>query len=370
MMMEFFLFIYILSFLVINQTEACTEIIIRAADNSVVVGRSMDVDLQLSPGIYVEPKGTSHSASVPITCSKEGRLVWENRYHVIVIRPMKQEMNHVSLDGINDAGLTVSALYLPGYTSYEDVSDCSFAISQLELIAFVLGNFKSVSEVRKALQKNTFPLIWGDKLYGVEQPGHWDITDKSGEAIVLEYTTEGRMVYNNTVRVMTNSPTYNWHMENIKNHVHVSNQSHPERKYYDGRNTKHAIPKVRGSGLYGLPGDYTSPSRFIKAAMMVRYATVPSTHTDAVVQAFHILGSVEINKHVIQGRMGFQFYTFWQVAKDLRHNCIYYRSHRHISIRKICLPKDRPIKHAYYKLNDVFQNGVRDVSSRMKRSAE
>merc|ERR1719228_3177275 len=107
------------------------------------------------------------------------------------------------------------------------------------------------------------------------QPAHYSVTDESGDSIVIEYTKEGRKVYNNTIRVMTNSPTYDWHMTNIKQHFHFSHNGKPDQKYFDGKGNEISFKNPSALGMLGLPGDYSAPSRFLRAAAMVHHSKVP-----------------------------------------------------------------------------------------------
>ena len=156
--------------------------------------------------------------------------------------------------------------------------------------------------MKEAINSNKFPYVVGNILVGMVQPARYSVTDKSGGAIVIEYTAEGRKVYDNIIRVMTNSPTYDWHMTNIKHYVHLENKRKPVWKYHDTERNEHVLPILPASGLLGLPGDYSSPSRFVRAAAMVHFAMVPETPEQAAVTSFHILNSVGVPKVMVYFR--------------------------------------------------------------------
>ena len=156
--------------------------------------------------------------------------------------------------------------------------------------------------MKEAINSNKFPYVVGNIEFDFVQPVHYSVTDKSGGAIVIEYTAEGRKIHDNTIRVMTNSPTYDWHMTNIKHYVHLENKRKPVRKYHDANRNEHVLPLLPASGLLGLPGDYSSPSRFVRAAAMVHFSMVPETFEEAVVTSFHILNSVDVSKGMVYFR--------------------------------------------------------------------
>ncbi|WP_114690010.1 linear amide C-N hydrolase [Polynucleobacter necessarius] len=49
-----------------------------------------------------------------------------------------------------------------------------------------------------------------------------------------------------------------------------------------------------GSGLHGLPGDYLSPSRFMRALFLSKSVPTAYPTTQQVNTAWHILGSFDI----------------------------------------------------------------------------
>ena len=68
----------------------------------------------------------------------------------------------------------------------------------------------------------------------------------------------------------------------------------------------------RGMGAYGLPGDLSSPSRFVKAAFTRANAKSARSETAAVSQLLHILGSVEQQRgccQVAEGKYEITLYT-------------------------------------------------------------
>lgn len=60
--------------------------------------------------------------------------------------------------------------------------------------------------------------------------------------------------------------------------------------YLSGRSIK---THGTGFGALGMPGDSSSPSRFIRAAFMKEFAREAETANDGVNLAFHILNTVD-----------------------------------------------------------------------------
>lgn len=154
--------------------------------------------------------------------------------------------------------------------------------------------FSSVAEVRDAYKNGTFPTVVNTFMLGDYHGVHHSVTDKTGAAIVIEYSKAGLKIHDNIVGVMTNHPEYEWHMTNLKHYVHLQNTRHPKREFKDTQLNDHAFPELPASGLLGMPGDYSSSSRFIRAAHLVRYVEKPKTAEEAIISSFHILDSVNV----------------------------------------------------------------------------
>ena len=80
-------------------------------------------------------------------------------------------------------------------------------------------------------------------------------------------------VYESKVGVLTNSPEYPWHLVNLRNYVNLR----PEPAASVELGGEKLTPVGSGSGLLGIPGDYTPPSRFVRAAFLLNNSRVPQT---------------------------------------------------------------------------------------------
>jgi choloylglycine hydrolase len=166
---------------------------------------------------------------------------------------------------------------------------------------------------------------------------HWRITESSGRQVVLEIVNQHVHFYENPLGVLTNSPDFGWHLTNLNNYVNLSAGSINHRQV--GRLNLNAFGG--GSGLHGLPGDMTPPSRFIRAAFFQSTAPRLADEDATVMQAFHLLNNFDIP-------VGIQFSdprevpnmpsaTQVTIASDLRNQRLYYRTMYDSSIRCIDL---------------------------------
>ena len=364
--MKLFVVIQILAHLYLT-AKGCTEIRVTATDHSVIVGRSMEFMIDLMSNVIVEPKGQLHTALMSEKCAQHSEpMAWQNKHSIAYLDALKLP---VGCEGQNEAGLSVGALLFPGFAIYQDVPEkkCGSSVSSLEFPVWILGNFKTVQEMRDALKTDSFPLVWerkltqGDLEYSFEL--HYSITDKTGDGIIIEFTDQGRKVHDNTIGVMTNSPPYDFHMLNLRNYVHLSKFAHDPLVLGDVQFNATG----QGSGLLGVPGDLTPPSRLVRAATMVHFSDPVQTGEQAVNLAFHIMNTVDIPHGVAASHdhEDMADYTSWVVVKDLTSKAMYFRAYEDLTVRVIRLDKVTPGKMLKLKVGKPI-GGFVDVTDELK----
>ena len=123
-------------------------------------------------------------------------------------------------------------------------------------------------------------------------PVHYVVHDATGKSIVIEYV-EGRLnFHDNPLGIMSNSPTFDWHMTNLRNYVNFSLMNVPPVQLGSVK----LLPFGQGSGMLGPPGDFTPPSRFVRAAAFSQSVLPSQTGNETVLEAFHILNAFDIPK--------------------------------------------------------------------------
>ena len=131
---------------------------------------------------------------------------------------------------------------------------------------------------------------------GIVPPFHYTLHDASGASIVIEPVNGTLKVYDNPLGVMTNAPTFDWHLTNLKNYVKIS-PVNAEPITIDGQTI---ASFGQGSGLLGIPGDPTPPSRFIRALGYTMSAKRLPSGIQSVRLAEHILNDFDIPLGFIQ----------------------------------------------------------------------
>jgi choloylglycine hydrolase len=319
--------------MVANLSFACTDFQIKATDGTVVVGRSMEFAIELDSSVIAVPRSQKFASTVPD--GKEG-LKWVNRYGFVAANAFGYDC---VVDGLNEAGLSVGFLWLPG-TEYQKVSgrDAKKAVSILDLGNWMLGNFATVDEVKKNIGK---VIVWGGTIpeLGIVPPLHVAVHDASGRSLVIEFVGGEQKLHDNPIGVLTNSPTFDWHVTNLRNYVRLTSYN-AEPVKIGGISFK---ATGQGGGVFGIPGDWTPPSRFVRAATFMRLAEPTKNPDEAVVLTQHILNTVDIPLGVIRENkkgLGLQEEsTQWIVIKDLKNKIFYFHTYEDLSLRSVDLKK-------------------------------
>ena len=326
-----------------SPARACTDVRLMAADGSTFSVRTMEFAEDLKSEAMIFPRGQHNVSPAP---HGDG-LAWTSKYGFVGMNAFGVT---AATDGLNEKGLGFGALYLPGETEYQTVAPGSeaSALSNISFGAWVLGNFANVDEVRAALGN---VVVWGEPVpqLGSFSPLHYAITDAAGKSIVVEYTGGKMQVYDNAVGVLTNSPTYPWHIQNLRNFVNLTAVNAAPIKI--GKVTYAGTGQ--GSGLHGLPGDPTPPSRFVMAAATSYLADKPKNAEDALVLAMHLIDRVDIPKGFVRdytnGGKPMGDYTQWTTFRDHARKIYYWRSYddpglKAVDLKKLDFSPDQPLR--------------------------
>ncbi|MDR1697047.1 MAG: choloylglycine hydrolase family protein [Rickettsiales bacterium] len=304
---------------------ACTGISLVAADGAQIVARTIEWGgSELDSRYIIVPRG--HIENAMLQDGANG-LEISARYGYVGLSVERPEF---IAEGINEAGLAAGLFYFPGYGEYGkyDASRPNDAISDLQLVAWMLANFRTIDEVKNA--------IGGIQIVSIDPRAdtlHWRIADASGRQVVLEITDGGTAhFYENPVGVLTNSPGFEWHITNLNNYVNLR----PGNAAPQNLRGAELKPLGAGTGFLGLPGDMTPPSRFVRAVFLSANAR-PKNAADAVTSGFHIMNNFDL---VPLGSVAdMPSATQWTAVTDITNRAIYYRTMYDASIRKIDLNK-------------------------------
>ncbi len=305
--------------LAFSKANACTGISLQTKRGEFLVARTIEWALSpLESSYVIVPRGYSQQALLP-DGTKDG-MSFTSRYGYV---GLSVEQDEFVMEGINEEGFSAGLFYFPSFGEYEefDKSKKERTINDFQLVSWLLGSCKTVDEAIEALQ--TVHIVGIDPRASTV---HWRIAEKGGRQIVVEIIDKQLKIYENAIGVLSNAPSFDWHLTNLNNYINL--QSGNVNRKQMGGVTLRALGA--GTGLLGLPGDMTPPSRFVRAAFLQTTAPKQETSEQAVTQAFHILNSFDapIGLEAASGEAtpNIPSATQWTVVSDLTNGRIYYRT--------------------------------------------
>jgi choloylglycine hydrolase len=320
-----------------RSAEACTGITLRGADGSVIFGRTLEWgSFDMLPRIAAVPSGAALKAQA-MPDGKAG-IAWTARHNAVAIIALGKP---VVIDGLNTAGLSVGMFYHPGFATYSpyDPAQAANSMAMTDLAGFLLTQCATVDDARAAIARiRVVPIV--EPAIGIPAPAHVIVTEASGRAIVIEAHEGALRIFDTPIGVITNAPGYDWHMTNLRNYVNLSGRGTAPREV-DGVNL---APLGEGSGMLGLPGDFTPPSRFIRAAAFAATARPTTGGFDTVQEAFRILDNFNVPVDAVRGDAGapgvpqvLLSATQWTTVVDLRTRTLYYHTQFDRTVRRVAL---------------------------------
>ncbi len=313
--------------------SACTSIRIKTVDGLVFYARTMEGGELFHSSVSVIPKGTEYLGTLPD--GTQAGLSWTTKYGMV---GMNTYGLPVITDGMNDVGLAAGNLMFPGYAGYQafDPAVASKTIAQYEVITWILSNFATVVEVKDAI-KNIRVSKGPEALVGNLEL-HYTVHDATGNSIVIEYVGGELRVYDNPLGVMTNSPTFDWHLTNLRNYANLS-AANPKPFTIEGlKETGFG----QGAGMLGLPGDYTPPSRFVRMAALVHSSLPVTGEEEGLNLAMTIINNIDVPVGSVRDESGKEVVydqTQWTVVADLRGQRFYFHTYNNKDWRMVDVAK-------------------------------
>lgn len=338
--------------------SACTGISLCAADGSFLAGRTIDwAASPLESGYVVLPRGHVTTSRLP---DGGTGMTFTARYGVVGLTVVCEEY---IAEGLNEAGLAAGLFFFPRYGSYApfDPAERERTLADLQVAAWMLSQFATVAEVRTAMAEvRVIGLIGAEAV-------HWRIADAKGEEAVMEIIESGTVrFYDNTVGVLTNAPSFSWQVTNLDNYVNLR----PGTASPDTVGRATLVATGGGSGLIGLPGDPTPPSRFVRATFARATAPTMPDGQQAATLCFHLLNGFDIPIGMIRAEVetsdnpfALMSATQWTSVIDLTARNVYYKTARNNTLRRIALNSIDfiSIQPQWHPLDTVSQQPVIEI---------
>lgn len=312
---------------------ACTAITLNAEDGSTIQARTQEWGaFDLRSQVMKVSQDVEFTGTTP---DGQQGFQWEAKYGAVGINAVDLP---VFIDGVNEEGLTVAVLYMPGFAQFQDydATQASNTIAATDLPMWMLTTQNSIDDIKTELPKLNVVDVKIPSFGNISPPIHFLVTDSEGKTVVIEYTNGKLDIYDNEVGVMTNSPSFPWHLTNLRNYVGLQPESVSAKQVGDMT----VNPIGVGSGMLGLPGDFTPPSRFIRAAALRNTVVDLDDGYRAVTESFRILdnfniplGSTTAREQLpTDGTLGS---TQWTTAVNTTTMNYYYHTMNNRALRKI-----------------------------------
>lgn len=257
----------------------CTSVRFSDNNGNMYFGRNLDWTVGYGQKVVLTPHGYNYQSAFL------GEM--KPQHGAILGMAIIEENIPLYFDCYNEAGLGIAGLNFPDYAIYApEAIDGKTNVAAYEFPLWITLNFATVDEAKEALKNVAIVAKPVNDKFPVSRL-HFIIGDAK-RSIVVEYTDKGMEIFENDVDVLTNQPGYAWHKENLRNYMNLS-PKHPH-------NTKwgklEMTPFGSGSMMRGIPGDYYSPSRFVRAAYLNMHYPNKDTEQDNVVRLFRTLSGV------------------------------------------------------------------------------
>ncbi len=300
----------------------CTAATYKTKDH--YFGRTLDYEFSYNQTVTVTPR------NYPFNFRKAGNI---KTHYAIIGMAFVQENYPLYYDATNEKGLSMAGLNFPGNADYKSEEPNKDNITPFEFIPWILGQCADIGEAKEKLSHiNLLDENFSKQL--PLSPLHWIISDSS-ESIVVESVKDGLKIYDNPVGVMTNNPTFDFQMLNLANYMGLTREDPTNRFSPD-------IPLKtysRGMGSFGLPGDLSSASRFVKAAFTKLNSISGDSEIESVNQFFHILGSAAQQKGCCKVAGGFE-YTIYTSCCNTDKGIYYYTTYENSTINGIDMHRE------------------------------
>ncbi|MGN0627959.1 MAG: choloylglycine hydrolase [Oscillospiraceae bacterium] len=296
----------------------CTAATYKTKDH--YFGRNLDLEYSYNESVTVTPR------NFVLNFKKVPAL--EKHYAMI---GMAAVMNSYPLyyEATNEKGLSMAGLNFPGNADYKPEAEGKDNVTPFEFIPWILGQCADVSEARVLLERiNLVDICFSPELPLATL--HWIISDRE-ESITVESVKDGLKVYDNPVGILTNNPTFDYHMTNLCNYMSLSSEA-PVNSFSDKVKLE---TYSRGMGAMGLPGDLSSASRFVKAAFTKLNSLSGDSESASISQFFHILGSVAQQRGCVHMGEGKYEITIYSSCCNTDKGIYYYTTYENSQITGI-----------------------------------
>ena len=301
----------------------CTAINLTTLDH--YFGRNLDLEYSHKESITISPR------NFPFHFHQKSTL---STHYALIGTAFVQDNYPLYYDATNEMGLSMAGLNFPDNAYYFPSNKDKDNITPYELIPWILGQCATIAEAENLLQKiNIVKIPFSEQL--PLSPLHWIISDKK-RSLVIESQKNGLYVHENPVGVLTNNPPFEMQLFQLNNYMHLSTTP-PINHFSEKLDLK---KYSNGMGALGLPGDWSSQSRFIRATFLKLNSICGITEEESVSQFFHLLDAVAFPRGCVQMPNNTYEITVYSSCCNTDKGIYYYKTYDNLSITAVDMHKE------------------------------
>ena len=277
-------------------------------------GRNLDLEYDFGDGVIFMPR----NYKIKLKC---GDII-PRHFAVFGMGIVRGDFPFFA-DACNERGVCIAGLNFNGNAHYSEFTvNERINLAPFELIPYILAKCDTANAAKEEIEKvNLVDVPFDENMPNT--PLHFHLADKDN-SYTLEFTRSGVFAYENPYGVLTNNPPFPFHLDNAKLYMHLSNNQPLDDEHYTG-----------GVGAVGLPGDYTSPSRFVRAAWL---RSIQNGQGElSTPDVFSLLYSVAPPRCAVITASGKEHFTRYTAVIDTKKQQYYYRTYDSLEIKKVSI---------------------------------
>ena len=355
---RYLLFLIVMLSLMVIPATGCSDFLLNpTGTGEVISGRTIDwFEKEGVKGSFMVEIRDQQWTSVPSIRPEGPGLSWKNRYGFVGIESSYPQVAGLPasarpqyVETLNEKGLSAAYLTLLDAGYPPSVKSPEKALLFMDVVSYVAGNFDNVDDVKSGLRDVE---VWCPPELAGKDPLHLVVHDAEGKTLIVEWVKNetGVAVMNfydgesvdRRGGVLTNDPPYPLQIENLARY----------------RNSTPA------NSFAGLPGGPSPQDRFVRLTKLNQDNVPLDTRNDnpmaPVVQAFHLLNSVEVinGEDPVQLQEGgdtktIQLFTQFSLVRDHARKIYYVKTQTNQNIGKIDLNNLDFARGSYRKLSDA-----------------
>lgn len=302
----------------------CTSIALTTS--STYTGRNLDLEYAFGEKVVITPR------NLRLEFHKMPAL---ETHQAIIGMASVAEGYPLYAEAVNESGVYMAGLNFPGNAYYPPEGDAKEALAPYELIPYLLGTCKTAAEAAEQMER--IPLLGVPFRPNMPlAPLHWHIADKHG-AFVAEPMADGVKVYPDPVGVLTNNPTFPFHLTNLTQYRGLS-AAQPDNSLDPALE----LPTFgQGMGAIGLPGDWSPASRYVRTAFCKRNSVCEDSEESSISQFFHLLDTVAMPRGSVRTPEGNCDITRYSCCINTDTGTYYYKTYDNCAITAVALTEER-----------------------------